>query len=349
MAKRLMKGNEAIAEASVRAGCELFFGYPITPSTEIPEYLSKRLVEAGGVFLQAESEVAAINMVYGASAAGKRVMTASSGPGYSLKQEGLSYLSAVELPCVIVDVMRAGPGLGGLGPTQADYFQITKGGGHGDYYLISLAPSGVQEMVDITGKAFYLADKYRVPVVIAVDGVLGQMMEPVEFKDYKKEDLPPKDWAATGCKGREKVNVTSYTLTPEIGEELNLKLQKKFENIREQEQLWESNYMDDAEYAMVAFGTSARITESAVNILREEGYKVGMIRPITLWPFPDKAFDSQEHVKGYMVVELNQGQMLYDVKLRVKDKVPVDFYSRQGGMMPSPEEIVQAFKKQYKK
>jgi 2-oxoglutarate ferredoxin oxidoreductase subunit alpha len=343
-----MKGNEAIAEAAVRAGCELFFGYPITPSTEIPEYLSKRLVEAGGVFLQAESEVAAVNMVYGASAAGKRVMTASSGPGYSLKQEGLSYLSAVELPCVIVDVMRAGPGLGGLGPTQADYFQITKGGGHGDYYIIALAPSGIQEMVDITGKAFYLADKYRVPVVIAVDGVLGQMMEPVEFKDYKEENLPPKDWAATGCKGRKKVNVTSYTLTPEIGEELNLKLQKKFENIKAQEQLWENTYMEDAEYVMVAFGTSSRITETAINILREEGYKVGMIRPITLWPFPDNAFNNlEEQVKGYMVVELNQGQMLQDVKLRVNNRAPVGFYSRQGGMMPSPEEIVEAFKKQF--
>ncbi len=344
MKKYLMKGNEALAEAGVRAGCNLFFGYPITPSTEIPEYMSKKLVETDGEFVQAESEVAAINMVYGAAATGKRVMTASSSPGFSLKQEGLSYLAAAELPSVIVNVMRAGPGLGGLGPTQADYFQIVKGGGHGDYYPISLAPYSVQEIVDLTTEAFDLADKYRTPVIIAVDGILGQMMEPVVFPEPVKE-LPAKEWAANGCAGREKRNVGSYCLTPEVGEQNNLKWQKKHEIMKEAEQRWSSYKIDDAEYIFVAFGTSARIVESTVDMAREEGIKVGLIRPISLWPFPVKAFkELNSNVKGLMCVELSFGQMIEDVKLATECKFPVEFYGRQGGMMPTPEEVLEVFK-----
>ncbi|MBZ4687387.1 MAG: 2-oxoglutarate/2-oxoacid ferredoxin oxidoreductase subunit alpha [Clostridia bacterium] len=348
MTKMLMKGNEAIAEAAIRSGCKLFFGYPITPSTEIPEYMSKKLKEVGGTFLQAESEVAAINMVYGASATGVRVMTASSSPGYSLKQEGLSYLAAVELPAVIVDIMRAGPGLGGLGPTQADYFQITKGGGHGDYHPIVLAPATVQEMVDLTMEAFDLADEYRTPVVIAADGILGQMMEPVEFPKGSSKDLPHKDWAATGAKGREKVNVSNYCLTNEIGERNCLHLQKKHEYIKPRVQRWKSYKTEDAEFIIVAFGTSGRISETAVDLARKEGIKLGLIRPITLWPFPEKAFEGiLDQVKGFMSVELSTGQMIEDVRLVVNGKVPVKFFGKQGGMTPAPEEIVTSFKAQF--
>lgn len=345
MKKLLMKGNEALAEAAARAGCNLFFGYPITPSTEIPEYMSKKLVETNGEFVQAESEVAAINMVYGAAATGKRVMTASSSPGYSLKQEGLSYLAAVGLPSVIVNVMRAGPGLGGLGPTQADYFQIAKGGGHGDYYPISLAPYSVQEIVDLTFEAFDLADKYRTPVIIALDGILGQMMEPVVFPEpIDVSKLPIKDWAADGCVGREKRNVGSYCLTPEVGEQNCALWQKKHEEMAKEER-WDTYQLDDADYVFVAFGTTARIVESAVDLARAQGIKVGLIRPITLWPFPIRAFKGLESkIKGLMSVELSIGQMIQDVKLAVDCKLPVEFYGRQGGMMPGPEEVLQALK-----
>lgn len=348
MKKTIFKGNDAVAEASILAGCKLFFGYPITPSTEIPEYLSLRLVEEDGVFLQAESEVAAINMVYGAAATGKRVMTASSGPGYSLKQEGLSYLAAAELPCVVVDVMRSGPGLGGLGPTQADYFQITKGGGHGDYYPIALAPASVQEIIDLTGKAFDLAEKYRTPVIIAIDGVLGQMMEPVEFPTTRyNEPSEPPDWAV-GNINKEKKNIKCYWLTPELGEEVCLKLQKKHELIKENEQLYEETFLEDAECVFVAFGLCARIVETTVEILRKENIKAGLIKPVTIWPFPEKAFSKlPDSVQNFMVVELSQGQMIEDVRLAVRDKYPVGFYSRQGGMLPSPKEIAEAFKKQF--
>lgn len=345
MKKYLMKGNEALAEAAVRAGCKLYFGYPITPSTEIPEYMSKKLVEIGGEYVQAESEVAAINMVYGAAATGRRVMTASSSPGYSLKQEGLSYLAAAGLPSVVVNVMRAGPGLGGLGPTQADYFQITKGGGHGDYYPISLAPYSVQEMVDLAVEAFDLAEKYRTPVIIAVDGILGQMMEPVVLpkqRDFDSFTTP--GWAVDGCLGRDKRNVGSYCLTPEVGEQNCFAWQEKHKQMATEER-WDTYKLEDAEYVFVAFGTTARITETVVDLAREEGIMAGLIRPITLWPFPKQAFQGLENrVKGLMSVELSIGQMIDDIKLATECKLPVKFYGRQGGMMPGPEEVLQAFK-----
>lgn len=344
----LMKGNEAIAEAAIQAGCRLFYGYPITPSTEIPEYMAKKMQKAGGTYLQAESEVAAIYMVYGAGATGARVMTGTSSPGFSLMQEGLSYLFAAEIPCVIADVMRCGPGLGGLGPTQADYFQLTKGGGHGDYHPIVLAPSTVQEMVDLTKEAFDLADIYRNPVILAVDGILGQMMEPVEFPGgYIGRELPEKNWTANGCEGRPKHNIISYFLSSEAGEAGNLYWGAKMAKIQAAEQRFDEYLMDDAEYAFVAFGTSSRITETAVDMLREEGIKVGLYRPVTLWPFPEAGLLKRvEQIKGWMSIELSAGQMVQDVKLAVNGKAPVGFYGRQGGMTPEPEDVVAAFKEQ---
>lgn len=343
--KRLMKGNEAIAEAAVLAGCRLFFGYPITPSTEIPEYMAKKLRAYGGTYLQAESEVAAINMVFGAAAVGERVMTGTSSPGFSLMQEGISYLFADELPCVIVDVMRAGPGLGGLGATQGDYFQLTKGGGHGDYHPIVLAPSTVQEMVDLTREAFDLADLHRNPVIVAVDGILGQMMEPVEFLPYQGPELPPKDWAANGCEGRPKNNIATYSLSPEAGEAFNLHWGEKIEKMRASEQRFAEYLMDDAEYAFVAFGTAGRIAETAVDLLREEGMRVGLFRPITLWPFPEKGLKARvDQVKAWMSIELNAGQMVEDVRLVVNGESPVGFFGRQGGMTPEPEDVAAELK-----
>ncbi|EAX47738.1 pyruvate flavodoxin/ferredoxin oxidoreductase domain protein [Thermosinus carboxydivorans Nor1] len=341
MSKQLMKGNEAIAEAAIRAGCKLFFGYPITPSTEIVEYLAKHLPKAGGTVLQGEDEIASINMCYGAAATGTRVMTASSSPGFSLKQEGLSYLAAVELPVVVVNVNRAGPGLGGLGPSQADYFQCTKGGGHGDYRLIVLAPSKGQELYDFTMEAFDLADKYRNPVLIMADGFLGQMMEPVELKERPRQPLPPKDWAVGGCRGRAKRKIASYSLTNEIGEANCLHWQAKYEQIRALEQRWEAFYADDAEYLLVGYGTCGRIAKSVVQSARRQGLKVGLIRPITLWPFPEKAFIRvKDRVKGILTVELNAGQMIEDIKLAVECRVPVHLYNRQGGMLPTEHEIL---------
>lgn len=344
----LMKGNEAIAEAAIQAGCRLFYGYPITPSTEIPEYMAKKMQKVGGTYLQAESEIAAIYMVYGAGAAGERVMTGTSSPGFSLMQEGMSYLFAAEIPSVIVDVMRGGPGLGGLGPTQADYFQLTKGGGHGDYHAIVLAPSTVQDIVDLTKEAFDLADFYRNPVIVAVDGILGQMMEPVEFPPYQGRKLEAKtSWAANGAEGRPKNNVVSYYLTSEIGEAENKRWGEKLSRIQRAEQRFAEYRMDDAEYGLVAFGTSARITETAVDLLREEGIKVGLFRPVTLWPFPEDGLRARlNQIKGWMSVELSRGQMIEDVKLIVGGEAPVGFYGRQGGMTPEPEEIVEAFKAQ---
>lgn len=335
-----MKGNEAIAEAALQAGCKLFFGYPITPSTEIPEYMAKKMKNYEGTYLQAESEVAAINMVFGAAATGERAMTATSSPGFSLMQEGLSYLFAAELPCVIVDVMRAGPGLGGLGPTQADYFQLTKGGGHGDYHALVLAPSTVQEMVDLTKEAFDLADYYRNPVIIAVDGILGQMMEPVEFPLYHGRELPAKDWAACGWEGRSKNNVVSYSLTPEIGEANCLRWDQKMLKMGEAEQRHVEYRMEDAEFAMVAYGTSGRIAETAIDILREQGVRIGLFRPVSLWPFPEKGLQARlGQIKSWMCVELSRGQMVEDVRLAVNGQAPVGLYSRQGGMTPEPEEV----------
>ena len=341
MKKVLIKGNEAIAQAAIEAGCKLFFGYPITPSTEVVEYLSKHLPKAGGTVVQGEDEVASINMCYGAAATGARVMTASSSPGFSLKQEGMSYLAAAELPVVVVNINRAGPGLGGLGPAQSDYFQCTKGGGHGDYRLIVLAPSKGQELYDLTLEAFDLADKYCNPVLILADGFLGQMMEPIELKARQAVELPAKDWATNGCKGREKRKIASYALTNEVGEEHCLGWQKKFDTIREAEQRWEEFETADAEYLLVGYGTCGRIAKSVVLEARRQGIKLGLVRPITLWPFPEKGLASfKDRVKGIITVELNAGQMIEDVKLAVECKMPVHLCNRQGGMLPSENEIL---------
>lgn len=341
MAKQLMKGNEAIGEAAIQAGCRYFFGYPITPQNEVPEYMSRRLPEVDGVFLQAESEVAAINMVYGAAGAGARVMTSSSSPGISLKQEGISYIAGSELPCLIINIIRGGPGLGGIQPAQSDYFQATKGGGHGDYNLFVFAPASVQEMVDLIMESFDIADYYRNPVMILGDGTLGQMMEPVEFKTPKKRDLPPKDWATTGCAGREPNIINSLSLVAENLELHNHKLQKKYKHMKEHEQRWESYKTEDAELVMVAYGTTARIVKSVVNKLRDQGIKAGLIRPITIFPFPEKAFaELPNTVKQFLTVEMSAGQMVEDVRLAVNGKHPVHFCGRTGGIIPAPVEII---------
>lgn len=343
MKKYLMKGNEAIAEAAIRANCRHYFGYPITPSTEIIEYMATKMNKVGGTFVQAESEIAAIYMVFGSAGAGKRVMTASSSTGISLKQEGLSYMAANELPAVVVNIMRTGPGLGGLGPSQADYFQATKGGGHGDYRLIVLAPSTVQEMADFIMDGFDLADLHRNPVMVLADGVLGQMMEPVTFREFEPISAD-KSWATTGAEGRERNVISSYNLQNEAGEKKALYLEGKYRKIAEAEQRWESYLMDDAKYAFVAYGTSARIVKGAVDELREKGIKAGLIRPITLWPFPKNAFTPfLDQIKGYMVVEMSAGQMIEDVKLTVNGMAPVEFYSRQGGITPQHHEIIEKF------
>jgi 2-oxoglutarate ferredoxin oxidoreductase subunit alpha len=335
-----MKGNEAIGEAAIRAGCKLFFGYPITPSTEIVEYLAKYLPKAGGTVLQGEDEVASINMCYGAATTGTRVMTASSSPGFSLKQEGMSYLAAAELPVVIVNISRTGPGLGGLGPSQADYFQCTKGGGHGGYRQIVLAPSKGQELYDFTLEAFDLADKYRTPVVVLADGFLGQMMEPVELKERAKAALPAKDWTVGGCRGRAKRKIASYSLTNDVGEANNLHWQAKWEKMQDSLQRWEAFQAEDAEYLIVGYGTCGRIAKSTVLAARRQGLRVGLIRPITLWPFPVKAFADLRKVKGILTVELNAGQMVEDVKLAVECRTPVFSHNRVGGMLPSEGEIL---------
>lgn len=347
MEKVLMKGNEAIGEAAIRAGCKCFFGYPITPQSELPAYLAKKLPKIeGGVFLQAESEVAAINMVYGAAGAGARVMTSSSSPGISLKQEGISYIAGAELPCVIINIVRGGPGLGDIQPAQSDYFQATKGGGHGDYKLIVLAPSSIQEIADLVMDAFDLADRYRNPVMVMGDGALGQMMEPVAFKEPSAVELPLKDWATTGMKGRKPNLINSLYLDPEKLEKHNLKLQAKYKEIQEKEVRYETKYCEDAELVIVAYGTTARIAETAIRQGRAEGIKVGLIRPITLWPFPTKPFEEViNSVKQFLTIEMNLGQMLEDVKLAVNGRKPVHFYGRTGGMVPTPSEILTQIKK----
>lgn len=340
MNKQLMKGNEAIAEAAIRAGCRAFFGYPITPSSEIPEYMSLHMPEAGGVFLQAESEVAAINMVYGSAATGRRVMTASSGPGFSLKQEGISYLSAAELPCLVVNVTRHGPGLGGIQPEQSDYFQMTKGGGHGGYRLPVLAPVSVQETADLTRKAFDIADRYRTPVILTLDGYLGQMMEPVSFPD-KIEPATPDGWPLTGSEGRERRVIGNYTLSAELGEQHSLNWQKKFLQMEQNLQEWEEVSLDDAEYVIVAYGTSARIAESVLELARSRDIRLGLLRPISLWPFPNKAFPSMfPRVKGFLALEMSMGQLVEDVRLAVNGRAPVKHYGRLGGMVPGTEEVL---------
>jgi 2-oxoglutarate ferredoxin oxidoreductase subunit alpha len=338
--KRFMAGNEAIAEAAVRAGCRYYFGYPITPQNEIGEYMSWRLAEVGGTYLQAESEVAAIYMVFGAAGAGARAMTSSSSPGISLMQEGLSYLAAAELPCVIVNMMRGGPGLGGIHPSQSDYFQATKGGGHGDYHLIVLAPSTGQEAADLTVLAFDLADKYRNPVMVLGDGNIGQLMEPVEFKPVKTE-VAKKEWALTGASGRVKNLIKTLYLDPVLLEKHNLMLMKKFREIVKNEVRYESYLVEDAEVIIAAYGTVARIAKTAIRILRSRGFKVGMLRPISLYPFPYQAFSNAAGAeRKFLVVEMSMGQMLQDVRLAICDKSPIRFYGRLGGMVPSYEEII---------
>jgi len=338
--KVLMKGNEAIGEAAISAGCRYFFGYPITPQSELPAYLARRMPQVNGVFLQAESEVAAINMVYGASSAGARVMTSSSSPGVSLKQEGISYLACSELPAVICNVMRAGPGLGTIQASQSDYFQAVKGGGHGDYRLITLAPDSVQEIIDLVRLAFDLSDKYRTPSIILLDGILGQMMEPVDFGEYQPTYVE-KPWAVSGCAGRKANAITSIHIDPKDMEKHNLKLQEKYVRIHEAEQRCQEWLLEDADVMIVAYGTSARICKSAVKALREAGKKVGLFRPRTLWPFPEKKLNEYiNKVKAIHVAELSAGQMVEDVRLINDGRLPVSFQGRMGGMTFSVEDIV---------
>lgn len=347
--KRLMSGNEALAEAAVRAGCQYYFGYPITPQSEIPAYMAKRMREVGGVFLQAESEIAAINMVYGAAAAGARAMTSSSSPGVSLKQEGISYLAGAQLPAVIANIMRGGPGLGNIAPAQGDYFQATRGGGHGDYHTIVLAPYSVQEMADLTELAFELADKYRNPVIVLADAILGQMMEGVQFKEAAARKNVKKDWAVSGTRGKSPNLIRSLYLEEGVLEEHNKELQKKYLRMARQEIRYELVNGQNAEILLIAYGSMARILRDVVTQLAEEGTKAALLRPITLWPFPYEGVEElTDKVKFAFVVELSEGQMLEDVKLAVGKKIPVHFYGRLGGGVPSPLEVVDKVKERIK-
>ncbi|MFI5188080.1 MAG: 3-methyl-2-oxobutanoate dehydrogenase subunit VorB [Chitinophagales bacterium] len=338
---KLMKGNEALAEAAIQAGCDAYFGYPITPQSEVLEYLAREMPKRSGLVLQAESEVAGINMVYGAAGAGFRAMTSSSSPGISLMQEGISYIAGAELPCLIVNVNRAGPGLGTIQPGQGDYFQSVKGGGHGDYRMIVLAPASVQEMADHVFLGFDLADKYRNPVLILSDGAIGQMMEKVEFHTYKKP-ATDKSWATTGKPAtRERNYITSLFMQPEKMEQHILKLEEKYKEIRKNEIRFEEMNTKDVEYLFVAYGLSARICQKAVDIARSKGIKAGLLRPITLYPYPNKRINElADQTKLIISVELNSGQMVEDVRLAVNGKAPVEFYGRSGGMMPTPESII---------
>ena len=343
--KVLMKGNEAIAEAAIRAGCRHYFGYPITPQTELAAYMAKCMPKIGGTFLQAESEIAAINMVYGVASTGLRVMTSSSSPGVSLKQEGISYIAGADLPALIVNVQRGGPGLGGIQPSQSDYFQATKGGGHGDYHLIVLAPSSVQEMADLTAKCFELADKYRMPTMLLADGTMGQMMEPVLLPEESGVTVD-KPWALTGTKMQREHNiVNSLYLKPEELEQTNFDRFKKYDIIQKEEVMYEE-YMMDAEVCVVAFGIAARVSKNAVVEARKQGIKAGLLRPITLWPFPSEAVKkAAEHCKAFVSVELSMGQMIEDIKLASECKCPVTLCNRAGGMIPSPEQVLDSIKK----
>lgn len=340
--KVLMKGNEALAEAAMRAGCRFYFGYPITPQTELAAYMSKHMPKRGGCFLQAESEIAAINMVYGAAAAGARAMTSSSSPGVSLKTEGISYMAGADLPGVIINVQRGGPGLGSIQPSQSDYFQATRAMGHGDFYCPVFAPATVQEMADVVFDAFDLADEYRAPVVILADGMLGQMMEPVELPDaIDLADLPAKPWATNGHKGERPHNiVNSLFLDSAENERHNIERFKRYEKIKETCQRAETYLTDDCDIAIVAFGGSARIARSAVMEARKQGIKVGLIRPITLWPYPVEAIENCS-AKIFLTVEMNMGQMIEDVKLAVNGRAPVEFFGRTGGIIPTPEEVLE--------
>lgn len=355
MTKELLKGNEAIAEAAVRAGVEAYFGYPITPQTELLEYMSRRLPELNRAFLQAESEVAAINMVYGAACAGARVMTSSSSPGVSLMMEGVSYIFGSEVPCVIVDVMRGGPGLGNIAPSQADYFQVVKGGGHGDYRPITIAPATVQEAIDLTALAFELAEKYRTVVFVLLDGNIGQMMEPAELPPMRavgaRSNGHRSAWALTGAKGRSKNIITSIYLVPEVEEEYNRKLQAKLALIRENEVRYAEYQVEDAEHLVVGFGTSGRVAQTAVKQARAEGLRVGLFRPISLFPFPEKRLaELAKQARSFLVVEMNAGQMIEDVRLAVSGQgpggstPPVKFYGRMGGVVPLPDEVLEALR-----
>ena len=348
---KLMKGNEALAEAMIRAGCDAYFGYPITPQSEVLEYLSLQvpLRNTGMVILQAESEVAAINMIYGAGGCGKKVMTTSSSPGISLMQEGISYIAGAEIPCVICNVNRGGPGLGTIQPSQGDYFQATKGGGHGDYHLIVYAPSSVQEMVDFVKKGFEVAFKYRNPVMILADGAIGQMMEKVELFDQVPRDLELKDWATTGkVEGKDRVYITSLFIKSEEMEQVNLRLQKKYREIEKNEVMYETFNCEDADYIFTGYGLGARICKKTMELGRAKGYKIGLIRPITVYPFPYKAYeDVADNIKGILDVEMNAGQMVEDVRLAVCGKTRVEFYGRMGGMIPSPDDILEYFEEKF--
>lgn len=343
MALELIKGNIAIAETALRVGLVSYFGYPITPQTELLEHLSARMPELGRAFVQAESELGAINMVYGAACTGLRTMTSSSSPGVSLMQEGLSYISGTELPAVIVDVVRGGPGLGNIAPSQADYTQLVHGGGHGEYHLIVLAPASVQEAVDLTGLAFDLAEKYRMVVCLLLDGSLGQMMEPVELPDFQPLRTTPPAWAIGSPDSKERVVMTSINIDPPKQEQFNVKMMTRWQEVEKNEVRYKGYHLEDAEYVVVGYGTAGRIALSAVRAAREQGHKIGLLRPITVSPFPTKAVDELANkVKGFLVVEMSNGQMLDDIISITAKRVPVEFYGRMGGMVPYPDEIANA-------
>jgi len=342
--KKLMYGNHALVEGVIHAGCRFFAGYPITPQNEIPEFMSIRMNEEGGVFVQTESEIAAINMLFGAAAAGKRAMTSSSSPGISLMQEGISYIAGADLPVLVVNVIRGGPGLGNIAPAQSDYYQATRGGGHGDYFTITLAPYSAQDLFEFPRLAFELAEKYRNPALIIADGILGQMMEPVEFsyEPIDPESLPEPEWALSGCKGRERRVVRSYDLRPGKLEALNHQRTKKYEEIKKKEQRFDALECDDADIVIVAYGTCARVCSAVIKMARSKGYKVGLLRPITLWPFPaDVLADLSKKVEHFLVVEMNCGQMIDDVKLATECRSKISFHGRPGGGVPTPPEVLE--------
>jgi 2-oxoglutarate ferredoxin oxidoreductase subunit alpha len=349
MARELMKGNEAVAEAAVRAGLQAYFGYPITPQTELLEYLSRRMPNLGRVFVQAESELGAINMVYGAACTGVRVMTSSSSPGVSLMMEGLSYIAGTELPMVLVDVMRGGPGLGNIAPAQGDYSQIVHGGGHGDYHQIVLAPASVQESIDLTVLAFDLAEKYRSIAVVLTDGALGQMMEPAELPPMMPLKTTVPDWAVTGAAGRERRFLSSIYLDPSEEEQANIRMARRWQEVQKNEVRFKEYYLDDADFLVVGFGSAGRVALSAVRQARAEGIRVGLLRPVSLSPFPEAILEELSHkVNGILVVEMNTGQMLEDVRMATHNQVPVDFFARLGGVMPLPDEVLREIRRMQK-